>query len=406
MRSTPSTQSDHDVLVVGARSAGSATAMLLARAGHDVVMLDRSDPSTDTNSTHSLSRGGVVQLSRWGLLDDVVATGAPEIRSVWFHVDGESTRRTVRDRAGVDFLLAPRRHVLDDLMARAAVDAGATLVTGTTVTGVRRDPTGRVVGVQTRDADGALRERSARLVVGADGVYSSMARMVGAQTVESHPSTGAAFYTYVSGVPWDGFEFHVSDRAFSGVFPTHDGEACVWVIRPMVDLIDVIGAGAGRPAAWLAALREVAPDLGDRVGRQGVITAPLRGAARLPNHVRRAAGPGWALVGDSGYHRDPITGHGMTDAFRDAELLADAADSMLRHEVPEAEAMAAYETQRDAAIAEIFTLTRALGAFPPQAEFLDLQARLSKALDAEARSLASRPAHRGDDGQNLAGRVA
>jgi len=126
----------------------------------------------------------------------------------------------------------------------------------------------------------------------------------------------------------------------------------------------------------------------------------------LPNQVRRAVGPGWALVGDAGYHRDPITGHGITDAFRDAELLADAADTMLRRARAERAAMAGYESQRDAAIAEIFALTRALGAFPPPAEFLDLQARLSRALDTEAQALAERPVPVGDDDQSLVPNVA
>jgi 2-polyprenyl-6-methoxyphenol hydroxylase-like FAD-dependent oxidoreductase len=382
-----------DVVVVGARCAGAATALLLARAGHEVVMVDRSRPSTDTNSTHSLVRGGVVQLARWGLLDDVLATGAPEIRSVSFHHAGEVTRRRVKDRSGVDLLLAPRRGVLDDLLAGAAVDAGAELLTGRSVTGVLRDG-GRVAGVTTKDDAGQLRELRARLVVGADGVFSSTARYVGAATVERHDPTGAAFYTYVADVPWDGFEFHVGERSFAGVFPTHDGEACVWLIRPVAELAPVLGAGADRLDAWMRALDECAPDLARRV-RAGSVTAPLRGAVGLPNVLRRAAGPGWALVGDAGYHRDPITGHGMTDAFRDAELLAEAADATLRGATAEDTAMRRYERQRDLALAPTFDLTRRIGAFPPPAQFLELQVRLSRALDVEAAALAARPAPAG-----------
>ncbi len=384
-------RSHHDVVVVGARCAGAATAMLLARAGHDVVMVDRTLPARDTNSTHALVRGGMVQLSRWGLLDDVVATGTPEIRTVSFHRDGEVVRRAVKARAGVDFLLAPRRYVLDDLLASAAVSAGAQLITGTTVTGVLRDSGGRVSGVIARDADGAARHISARLVVGADGVRSAMARHVGAETVQRQEPSGATFYTYVGGVPWDGFEFFDGERAYGGVFPTHDDEACVWLIRPVDELDSVISAGSDRLTAWVEALDGTFPDLARRV-RAGRITAPLRGAVGLPNHVRRAAGPGWALVGDAGYHRDPISGHGITDAFRDAELLAEAADAMLRHVDDEDTAMARYASQRDDAIAEVFALTRALGAFPPLADALDIQARLRTALDVEAQALAARPA--------------
>lgn len=382
-------RSDHDVVIVGARVAGAATALLLARAGHDVVLVDRSRPSRDTTSTHSLARGGVVQLARWGLLDEVVATGAPEIRSVSFHHAGEVTRHTVKDRAGVDFLVAPRRYVLDDLLARAAVAAGARLVTDTTVTDLLRSADGRVVGLGAHDQDGLRHELTGRLVVGADGVRSAVARQVGAGLVQRHAPTGACFYSYVGDVPWDGIELHVEDHAFAGVFPTHHGEACVWLIQPTEHLEPVITAGADRPAAWLAALERTVPVLADTV-RSGTVTAPLRGYVALPNHVRRAAGPGWALVGDAGYHRDPITGHGITDAFRDAELLADAADDVLRGTCPEPLAMACYEARRDAALEQTFALTRALGAFPPAPEFLDLQTRLSRALDAEAQALAAR----------------
>ena len=380
---------DADVVVVGARCAGAATALLLAQAGHRVVVVDRSRPTTETNSTHSLVRGGVVQLARWGLLEDVVATGAPPIRSVSFHHAGEVTRRRVKDRAGVDFLLAPRRSVLDGLLAGEAVASGADLVTGRSMTGVISEH-GRVAGVTTRDASGNVRDLRARLVVGADGVYSSTARYVGAATVERHDPSGACFYTYVAEVPWDGFEFHVGPRSFAGVFPTHNGEACVWLIRPTAELAPVMAAGADRLEAWLGALDECAPDLARRV-RAGAVTAPLRGSVGLPNHRRRAAGPGWALVGDAGYHRDPITGHGITDAMRDAELLAEAADDVLRGASTEPEAMARYERRRDLAVAPTFALTRQIGAFPPPPEFLGLQARLSRALDVEAAALAARP---------------
>jgi 2-polyprenyl-6-methoxyphenol hydroxylase-like FAD-dependent oxidoreductase len=192
-------------------------------------------------------------------------------------------------------------------------------------------------------------------------------------------------------VPWDGFEFHLGEQAFAGVFPTHHGEAAVWLIRPTPHLESVLTAGADRSDAFLDALRACAPELAERVDG-GTVTAPVRGSVGLPNHVRRAAGPGWALVGDAGYHRDPISGHGLTDAFRDAELLAEAADAVLRGAADEPVAMRAYERQRDDAIRDTFRLTRALAAFPPTQRFAELQSELSRALDVEARQLAARPA--------------
>jgi 2-polyprenyl-6-methoxyphenol hydroxylase-like FAD-dependent oxidoreductase len=183
---------------------------------------------------------------------------------------------------------------------------------------------------------------------------------------------------------------HLADGAFAGVFPTHFGEACVWLMQPTLLAAPMLRAGSDRLEAWLNLLDATVPDLARRV-RAGTITAPIRGTVGLPNHVRACVGPGWALVGDAGYHRDPITSHGITDAFRDAELLSEAATSALRDPGHEPTALDAYRAGRDAAISETFRLTRELGAFPEPARFGELQVELSRALDIEALGLASRP---------------
>lgn len=383
-------RSGHDVIVVGARAAGAATALLLARMGHDVVVLDRAVFPSDTLSTHALSRSGVVQLNRWGLLGDVLATGAPPIRTVSFHIAGETVTRRIKESAGVDHLVAPRRYALDTVLADAAADAGADVRFGVTVTGVRHDPAGRVAGVSARDRDGNALELDATFVVGADGLKSRIARSVGAPVDEARRSEGATHYAYYAGVPWDGFEYHVGDRAFAGVFPTNDGEACIWVCSPSDDAEAIRRRHDSPAAAFDEMLERAAPQLAARV-RTGHRTSPVRGALRLPNQVRRAFGPGWALVGDAGYHRDAITGHGISDAFRDAELLAVALDATLRGDQDETTALAGYERARNEALREIFEITCALAAFPPLSEFVALQKRLSPAIDAEATALAARP---------------
>src|SRR5262245_39101842 len=167
MTATRSTR--HDVVVVGSRCAGAATAMLLARAGHDVVLVDRSPQLGDVLSTHGIARGGVVQLSRWGLLDAVLATGAPPARQVTFGIDTTLTVRRIKDRAGVDMLLAPRRHVLDALLADAARAAGADVRLGLSVTDVIRDRDGRVAGVAAQARRGATTHIRALHVAGAFG---------------------------------------------------------------------------------------------------------------------------------------------------------------------------------------------------------------------------------------------
>src|SRR3954469_12513415 len=332
----------HDVVVVGARCAGASTAMLLPRAGHDVLVVDRSTLPSDTVSTHGISRGGVVQLNRWELLDDVIASGAPPIRTVSFDAPGEEhVVRTVKYSAGVDHLLAPRRYILDDILLGAAREAGAVVRTNVTVTGVVTDPQGRVRGVHARDHQGRPDVVEARFVVGADGVRSRTARAVGAPVVDERPSNGALQYLYVAGLDGEGFEFHVAERGFAGVFRTHGGQANVWTGVPAERVPRATGA---RTEAFVDLLGELAPTLAQRVRRAQVRT-PVRGAVRLPNHVLQGAGAGWALVGDAGYHRDPLTGHGITDAFRDAELAATYIGRALDGDAEDTEALTAYDAE-------------------------------------------------------------
>ena len=380
-----------DVIVVGARCGGATTAMLLARLGHDVALIDRAQLPTDTVSTSALARGGVVQLRRWGLLGAVLEAGAPPIRRVSFSSPGGAVTRTIKRSAGVEHLLAPRRDLLDGVLLDAAVRAGARLRTGTMVSGLLRDDTGRVTGVRTRTRAGAEQSLSARLVIGADGVRSRVARAVGAAAANESTSGAGTFYASFAGLADDRFEFHVSDRALAGVFPRAADEACVWISSPAGDSAALRAAGADKVSALIALIEAGAPELARRLRRCRPVSG-VRGAMNLPNAIRRPAGPGWALVGDAGYHRDPVTGHGMTDAFRDAELLARAADGWLRDGASEGEAMATYAEQRDGAIRPIVDLTCALAAFPGVDRFVELQKQLSDALEREARWLADLPA--------------
>jgi len=384
-------RSRHDVVVVGGRVAGSATAMLLARLGREVVVVDQASFPSDTVSTHSIARSGVVQLRRWGLLDAVLDSGAPAIRQVTFNAGGESTTRTIKDKAGVEFLVAPRRYVLDTLLASAAEHAGAEVHTGITVTGLQRDSHGRVVGVTGADRAGARVQIGARWVIGADGLGSRVAGLVGAAINQVGQAGGAAQYAYYTGVPWSGIEFFVAERSFAGVFPTHDGQACIWVCTPAADAKAVRRRTGSRVEAFGQLLERSAPQLAERL-RQARRTSPVQGMLRQPNQLRQAFGPGWALVGDAGYYRDAITAYGISDAFRDAELLAVALDRALDADGEETTALAAYQQQRDQALAEIFEITCRLAAYPPVPAFVELQKQLSAAIDTEAAALAARPA--------------
>jgi flavin-dependent dehydrogenase len=383
-------RSHHEVVVVGGRVAGSAVAMLLARLGRDVVVVDQASLPSDTVSTHSIARSGVVQLRRWELLDEVLASGAPAIRQVTFNAAGESTTRTIKDKAGVDFLVAPRRYVLDTILATAAEHAGAEVHPGVTVTGLQRDGRGRVVGVSGHDRAGTRIQIGARYVIGADGLRSRVAGLVDATINEAGRAGGAAQYAYYAGIPWSGIEFFVAERSFAGVFPTHDGQACIWVCTPSADAKAIRRRTRSRVEAFDQLLEHSAPELADRL-RHARRTSPVQGMLRQPNQLRQAFGPGWALVGDAGYYRDAITAYGISDAFRDAELLAVALDHALDGTGEETKALATYQQQRNQALREIFEITCHLAAYPQVPRFIELQKQLSAAIDKQAAALAARP---------------
>jgi 2-polyprenyl-6-methoxyphenol hydroxylase-like FAD-dependent oxidoreductase len=381
----------HEVVVVGARAAGAATALLLARLGHDVVLVDRAFFPADTVSTHQIARPGVVQLRRWGLLDTVLASGSPAIREVNFTALGESVTRQVKDKAGVDLLVAPRRYILDTIVAEAAAQAGAQLRMGVSVTNVHHDSVGRASGVRGHDASGAPIAINARFVIGADGLVSRVARAVGAGFTQRHRDSGAVQYAYYAGLQRRGIELIAADRALAGVFPTHDGEACIWIGTPSSDARAARRRAGSRTDGFIAQLQHAAPELAARLEDCKRVST-VSGMLGSPNFVRQAHGAGWALVGDAGYHRDPVTGHGLSDAYRDAELLAAALHQALCGEADEVSALAAYEDARNQALREVFELTSALAAYPPVPEFVELQKQLSRAIDTEATELAARPA--------------
>jgi flavin-dependent dehydrogenase len=290
----------------------------------------------------------------------------------------------------VDFLVAPRRYILDSLVAEAAVKAGAILRQGVTVTGVRSDRSGRATGVDGHESNGEALTIGARFVVGADGMRSRVARSVGAEIIEDRGDDGAVQYAYYGGIPWRGVELIAGDGALTGVFPTHHGEACIWICSPSADARKARRGAASRAEAFTAYLDSTAPDLARRL-RAGQRTSVVAGMLRTPNYVRRAHGRGWALVGDAGYHRDAVTGHGLSDAYRDAELLAVALDQTLRGDADETTALAGYQRERDRALRDIFDLTCALASYPPVTEFVELQRRLSVAIDIEAADVATGP---------------
>jgi flavin-dependent dehydrogenase len=390
----------YDVVVVGGRVAGASTAMLLARAGARVALVDRAAYGTDTVSTHGLMRAGVLQLSRWGLLSEVVAASTPPIRRTTFHyADGESVQVSIRPGAGVDALYAPRRHLLDRILVDAAAEAGAHVRHDTAVTALLRDDHGRVSGVRVQDRTGKTADLRAAITIGADGIRSTVAEEAGAPVVRQGRSRSAVLYRYYADARATGYEWAYGVGGGAGFIPTNDGLTCVFVGTTPVRLRTLRRDGTEHAFATL--LAETAPALAERIA-SAEPASRMHGWAGVPGFVRRSWGPGWALVGDAGYFKDPLTTHGMTDALRDAELLTNEILETLTGVVPEAVALARYQATRERLSSRLFDATEAVASYTwdlPQLRALLRQ--VSSAMSDEVDHLQSLPDRRIGAGQTF-----
>ena len=379
----PSDRTTYDVIVVGARAAGASTAMLLARGGLRVLVVDRSRYGADTLSTHALMRGGVLQLSRWGLLDRITDAGTPPIHRATFHYTNKVVPVAIKPSHGVDALYAPRRTVLDPILVDAAAAAGAEIRYGVTVTDVRRDHRGRVTGIVGRDEHGRPLAVDATIVVGADGIRSTVADRVGAPIERAGVGATAVVYGYWSDLDTDGYEWIFRPNATAGVIPTNAGQACVFAGATP----DRVGAGG------LAVMRQILADAARDVARRvDAATAPggVRTFAGRSGFMRRPWGPGWALVGDAGYWKDPLGVHGLTDALRDAELLARAIVTSADSEQERAEALAEYHATRDRLSLPLFDVVDTISSFAwTDDEIPELLLQLSAAMADEVEVLAA-----------------
>ena len=367
---------DYDAIIVGARCGGAATAMLLARRGARVLVVDHDRPGTDTMSTHALMRGAVFQLSKWGLLDSIASAGTPAIRRTSFLYGERALDVDLKPEHGVDALYAPRRFLLDATLAEAAAAAGAEIRYGTGLTGLLFDEAGRVTGARLRTPSGATEEVRAALIIGADGRRSAVARHVGAQVTRAARHSVACVYQYLEGLPHRGYRWFFAPGASGGIIPTNDGLACVFAAVPPAVHAE---ARLAKTASLKALVARHLPVMADEIAPARDAGAPVTFPGAL-GHFRQSAGPGWALVGDAGYFRDPITAHGITDAFRDAEILADAASSGR---------LDTYTGLRNALSSEFFELTDRIAALDwTLEEVQELHVALNRAMKANQRWIA------------------
>jgi 2-polyprenyl-6-methoxyphenol hydroxylase-like FAD-dependent oxidoreductase len=343
----------YDAVVVGARCAGSPTAMLLARKGYRVLLVDKATFPSDTMSTHLVHPPGVAALRRWNVLERLEATGCPPVETYSYDFGPLTIAGSPQPIDGIAHGYCPRRTVLDQLLVEAAVDAGAELREGFTVEEVLRDD-GVVTGIRGHAKGGAGVTETAQVVIGADGRHSLVAKAVQPEQYHERRSHMAMYYAYWSDLPSVGFDTTIradSRRGWAAI-PTNDG----LTVLPFGWPVEEFHANRGDIEGNFLAAVALAPEFAERV-HAARRESRFVGSAELPGYFRTPFGRGWALVGDAGYHKNPITAMGINDAFRDAELLAGALDDVFAGRRPFAEAMGDYQQVRDREALPVYEFT-------------------------------------------------
>lgn len=307
------------MIVVGARCAGSPLATLLTRRGLRVCLLDRADFPSDSPSTHGIQPPGVKVLAELGVLDRLLELAPPLTKGLIALDEFRVEQNDVVGLLGAP-LLSVRRVTLDAILAENAAAAGAELRTGTTVTGLIRSG-GRVTGVET--TAGPLR---ARLVVGADGARSTIARLVGAAEYHRTPPRRAFLWSYYEGVEVDRSRAWIGSIGDNGFLatPTDAGLFLTAFVAPIEQRQEL---RANRSGVFDAGVKRW-PELGE-VLATGRRAAPVQLMTNWHGFFRQATGPGWALIGDAGHFKDPTPGQGISDALHQAETLAPAIERSL-----------------------------------------------------------------------------
>jgi 2-polyprenyl-6-methoxyphenol hydroxylase-like FAD-dependent oxidoreductase len=334
--------------------------MLLARKGYRVLLVDKAAFPSDTMSGHVIQTRGGACLKRWGILDQIQATDCPPISSVTFELGPFALTGAVFPTDGVAALFAPRRIVLDHLLVTAAIQAGAQLRESFQVQELLMEGE-RVSGIRGRHGQGKPVMEQATLVIGADGMRSVVARAVQAPTYQTRPVFCCAYYAYWNGVPLEGLELYMRDHRLVIAVPTNGSKVLVGIQWPRTAFATIRRDISGY---FHQTLEAVAPHLASRV-LQGTQAERFVGTGDLPNFFRKPSGPGWALVGDAGHFKDPALAHGISDAFHDAELLAEAIDSGLSGRCPLHEALANYERRRNETALPLYEINCQSAALEP-----------------------------------------
>ena len=368
-----------DAVIVGARCAGAATALLLARAGARVLLVDKGTYASDTLSTHALMRGAVLELKRWGVLPAIAAACTPPVTSTTFSYSQHDVGVRIEERYGVDALYAPRRALLDRVLVDAAAGSGADISYGVRLDDLIVDDRGRVRGITTLSGR-SRRHIEAEMVIGADGLYSTVAQRLRAPNVVVGRHAAGVLFTYWHGLANEGYYWKFAPGASVGAIPTNQSATCLFAAVPAWRFREEVrGDVFGVYRRWI---REVSPTLDARLD-DATRVERVRGFGGHLGFIKQSTGPGWALVGDAGYFKDPLTAHGITDALRDADLLARA---ILQGTTT---ALSDYERTRHDLSIRLFELTDEIASFSWSEDHLQsLHRALSQEMSREVRALA------------------
>jgi 2-polyprenyl-6-methoxyphenol hydroxylase-like FAD-dependent oxidoreductase len=385
------TEATYDAIIVGARCGGSPTAMLLARKGYRVLLCDKATFPSDTMSTHFIHPPGLAALERWSLLERLKETGCPPVDTYSFDFGPVTVSGSPQPIDGIGHGYCPRRTILDKLLVDAAAEAGAEVREGFTVGEIAASD-GEVTGIRGHEKGGPQLTETARIVVGADGRHSLVAKAVKPEQYNERPSHLAMYYAYWSGVPSNAFDTYI--RAENGRgwahLPTHDDLTVIPFGWPVEEFQENRKDIEGN---FFKAM-ELAPEFAERV-RSGKRESTFIGSADLPGYVRKPFGSGWALVGDAAYHKNPITAMGINDAFRDAELLVGALDDAFQGRGSYEEGMSDYQKSRDHEAMPIYDFTDEFAMLqPPPLEMQQLigamqgnQAAMNQFISVQAATL-------------------
>jgi flavin-dependent dehydrogenase len=358
--------------------------MLLARAGLSVLLVDKAEFPSDIINGHMIKPSGVARLMSWGLLEEVIATAGPPITRRRLLIGASVTEQRVPENAPAP--LTPRRFALDQALLEASRRARADVRTRTTLRGLLFAGD-RVVGAWLLDVTGREQDVFARIVVGADGRNSLVARQAGARVYRNDGTASISYWSYWRGITPQCAVLYLTERPAAGLVPTNDGLAVAWVQAPAEAAQDYRSDPARQ---YLRAVRQT-PVIGDLLSAAGVSReGRMPGMLSLPNFIRQAHGPGWALVGDVGHHKDPLVARGISDAFRDAELLAQALECGLgRTDADLTTELARYQRARDDANADVYEANLELSRL--DRSVAELPALFGRVAEAEAVADSSYP---------------